>query len=582
MICLLSRHLNLVKELQSELNSIGITFKTAHPSSKTALDTLYLSEVTGAVVDADCPAMTTHAWYDLLASLSRRIPIVVIGDHSLPIDGTGRNLELLAWMPRPTSSEIMATMATCGILGSPRRFLKELIPVYNLQASLHMLKNNGALSVLTVNAGSFRKVAIEYGFEAYSKLQNCFHRILFEMWGASGSFRQSDILMRRSPLSNTYYIFLEQSRLTKAVPAPGLLERMADRLAVRLQSALWTEVFKDGPGRILPDCISVIPEFSIGHATALYNPCVDSVEVIDQLFESSLEISRVQIRRMRDRQRELLHTIIQGRGFLVPHYQAVFKLQGITKPLLDEMTKQKSIGVLTPHLFGFESLIRVRKELIDDKISGDDLVYLESKYLRPDVLFGLAQTSKVSLELDQVCLQYGIAGATQLPGALMVNILPRNLYHIEKLTHLLAPRGQIIFELSESEAVSNFELMETVQSYIKQLNCSLAADDIGKGYASIERIIKIQPDLIKLDRSLIENIHENNSKKAFVKGIVQAAKIAASTILAEGVEKWEEAEVLKEMGIDLIQGYLLHRPQSVELILDQLEGHTAQKLDSVA
>ena len=70
---------------------------------------------------------------------------------------------------------------------------------------------------------------------------------------------------------------------------------------------------------------------------------------------------------------------------------------------------------------------------------------------------------------------------------------------------------------------------------------------------------------------MIQDIHMDPVKQAYVRGLVRAAKILNTTILAEGVELWEEAEVLQEMGVELIQGFLLHRPEEPEVIIEQLE-----------
>src|SRR5690606_27005445 len=116
---------------------------------------------------------------------------------------------------------------------------------------------------------------------------------------------------------------------------------------------------------------------------------------------------------------------------------------------------------------------------------------------------------------------------------LFVNILPRNLYHIERLKFVTDSKRELIFEVSESEAINNLELMTQVRENLEHMEFKIAADDFGKGHSGLEQIIKIKPNIIKLDRSLIQNIHEENSKKAFVNGIVEAARIANTIVLAE-------------------------------------------------
>jgi EAL domain-containing protein (putative c-di-GMP-specific phosphodiesterase class I) len=139
-----------------------------------------------------------------------------------------------------------------------------------------------------------------------------------------------------------------------------------------------------------------------------------------------------------------------------------------------------------------------------------------------------------------------------------------------------------MFEVSESEAINNLDLMLKSRDHLERHNMGIAADDFGKGYSSLERIIKIRPDVIKFDRGMIQEIDKDPVKQAYVRGLVTAAKILNTTILAEGVETWEEAAVLKEMGIELIQGFLLHRPMAAKIIKDQLGIKEAAKDDQDA
>jgi EAL domain-containing protein (putative c-di-GMP-specific phosphodiesterase class I) len=584
MICLVTSNLELRKSLTRLFREHEIVFRALDPTSDLAIPSLYAAGVKGVVVDSDMPGLVDAAWLDLLGSLGRRIPVLIIGEkQSQEQSVSSRNSELFVWVPVDSPELILAMLDSCGASGRGARSVSlKRAPIYNPQVPLHMLQGSGAISMLLINASALRKILIEFGVEAYQKAQDCFHQILVEMWGQNGSFRNSDMLMRRSAHSNTYYVFLEQSRISKTVPAPGVLEKLADRVAMRIQEALWAEVFKDRNQRFLPDGMRLIPDFSVGHATALHNPCVDPVDLLDHLIDSATEVAKVHQRRVKDREREIMQTIIQSREILTPNYQGVFQLQGVTQEKLEQVKKSKSIAPIKDLIFGFESLIRARKNLVEEKLTGDHLVFMDFRLFRPDILFEMAGHAKVALELDQVCLGLGILHAVSLPGKLMVNILPRNLLHLERLTHLISPRGKIIFELSESEGVTNLSLMQKIHDYVSKIDCTIAADDFGKGHASIERVIKLRPELIKLDRSLVEKIHQDPTKAIFVEGIVKAAKQVNAIVLAEGIETWEEAQVVQQMGVDLIQGFLLHRPQSLEEILAQLQESEMQSVDSVA
>src|SRR5690606_34502778 len=301
-------------------------------------------------------------------------------------------------------------------------------------------------------------------------------------------------------------------------------------------------------------------ELAVSFGTAIYNPCVDLVEHINQLIERATEESRIQMKQMRDHQRELMQTLIQTPNLLMPHYQAVFDLGQLTKEQVETARADRSLVPLRHALHGFESLIRVQSAAMDATVGEYGIDLLESRFLRPDVMFAMAHTAKLGLELDQACLHQAVVHSAELEGTLMVNILPRNLYYIDKLKHLIMDRRRIVFEVSETEAINNFELMLKVRQSIEKNNMGIATDDFGRGYAGLEQIIKLKPDLIKLDRSLIQDIHLHKPKQAFVEGLIKAARISDTEVLAEGVELWEEAELLKGMGCRYIQGFLLHKP----------------------
>jgi EAL domain-containing protein (putative c-di-GMP-specific phosphodiesterase class I) len=569
MIKIVSARDDLALRISALLRTHNIESQAVKPGSKATMSAMYDEQVTAIVVDYKVANVPETAWLDMLATLGKRIPVVILMNEAQQNEVTAmlRIPETTTCLVDPTAEEVVSVLDTVGAVGANyRKINRGSIAVYNPQVPLHMLRRHGSISVLLIDASSFRKIAIEYGAEAYNRVQECFSQMLMELWGTPGSFRGSDVLCRRSAHSNTYYIFLELSRSASVVPAPGILERLADRLGVKLHNAFWKELFVEKSKRVVPDCITMVPDLAVGFSTAINNPCVDTMELVEQLLDSASEASRVQLRRMKERQRELMQTLIHTPGLLEPHFQAVFDLQGLTKDDVDDCLQNKSIEPIRKHLFGFESLIRVRKEALENLFDSSNPGFLESRFLRPDVLFSLSHLAKCGLELDQACLAQAITHSVNLPGILMLNILPRNLYNIDKLRHLLGSRKNLMFEVSESEAINNFDLMMKVRGNLEQMEMRIATDDFGRGYSGLEQIIKIKPDLIKLDRSLIQDIHLDQPKQAFLHGLVKAAKISSSTILAEGVELWAEAEVLKTMGVDLIQGFLLHKPQAAPFI----------------
>ena len=529
------------------------------------------------------PKLPQGCWLDCIANLCRRSPVLAISNQNHhPISPEGGPNELIPWMKDPSPSDIIAALDSAGCIGLNQGLIaRTVIPLYNHMLSLHMLEEHGALSILCLQADDFRNIAIEYGAEAYRDLQACFQRILTNLWGASGCFRKNDILCRRTRHSNTYFILLESSRSQQSIPPPGTLEKLADRIINKIQSLIWEELFKKPEEKILPAYLRSIPGVSIGYATAIRNPCICAEEVVETLVKDSQQMAKVQMERIINRQREHTQALIRTRGILIPHFQAVFDAKKITHDQIRISHNENSLQPLSESIYGFESLIRVNAKQVERIIRSDGPVYVKAQYLTPDTIFSIASNVNLSLELDQACLTAASQYFKGLPGRLFANILPRNFYYVEKLEKILSSGVGLIFEVSESEAINNFDLILKTKKNIARKNFGIAIDDFGKGYAGLDRILKVKPDVVKLDRCLIENIHKATPKRAFVEGVINAARATNSLVLAEGIEKAEELICLQDLGIDLVQGYLLHKPQSIVAIKNDL-GEIQHQLEPVA
>lgn len=87
-----------------------------------------------------------------------------------------------------------------------------------------------------------------------------------------------------------------------------------------------------------------------------------------------------------------------------------------------------------------------------------------------------------------------------------------------------------------------------------------ALDDFGAGYAGLNLLASLQPDIIKIDMNLIRDIDTSKSRQAIVKAVTRMCEELNVTVLAEGVETWSERDFLVDLGIDLFQGYLFCKP----------------------
>ncbi len=558
----------LARELRPSLEAFSAQVVFVAPESEDAAKALSGMSGDALVTVAKCPNGFKHlgdeGWFDYLNGLNQRFKVVVLG--SLPDSVSGRNFRKLELVPDLEGVEgVLVRLRAQGVL-QPEviRKLRSRIPELNVDELCGALRKDSILSLICINATKLRKMATSLGNDVFEQVVAEVRQSLLEMWGEPGSFRAEDILCHKREDSLVFYLVLHGARGQDPVPAPGVLERLGERITAKLLGRLWRKIgngraAKDGHG--LPSCVRMIPEIAAGHATVVYNPCVNGREQIVQLLESALDSARGQLLRVSDRQRELLLTILKSDELIEPAFQAVFSLENLDLTDASRFKEGNALRTSASAIFGFESLIRLKANYFDRRFFPDPVSFFEGRILQPDVLFALAHHVHLALELDQACLRHALKCSAGLPGALMVNILPRNLYHVDAIKEWIGDRANVVLEVSESEEIGNFDKLGEVCGLLRKQNLKVAADDFGKGFAGLDRILKMRPDLIKIDRGLVSEIDLDPARQTFMKSLLAAAKVAGSSVLAEGIERIEEARFCQENGVDLVQGFLFHKPQ---------------------
>ena len=126
-------------------------------------------------------------------------------------------------------------------------------------------------------------------------------------------------------------------------------------------------------------------------------------------------------------------------------------------------------------------------------------------------------------------------------------------------------RCQITFEILESEGIENFKKVSDFIHKLKEKNVSIAIDNFGSGHSNFVEVLRLNPDFIKIDSSLIRNLDD---KKYFeiVRLIIEFAKNFNIKTIAEFVDSKEKFEKLKEMGIDYFQGYYFCKPVDIKIV----------------
>lgn len=173
-------------------------------------------------------------------------------------------------------------------------------------------------------------------------------------------------------------------------------------------------------------------------------------------------------------------------------------------------------------------------------------------------------------KFDQACRVKAIqtAAAINLPSRLSINFMPNAIYKpelcirttLEAARQFNFPIDRIIFETVEGEQVNDGKWLSQVLKEYQRIGFMTAIDDFGAGFAGLNLLADFQPDIIKLDMDLVRGIHGSKPRQAIVRGIASIATELDIMLIAEGVEVLDEYLCLRDLGIDLMQGYLFSKP----------------------
>ncbi|MGI4765489.1 MAG: EAL domain-containing protein [Janthinobacterium lividum] len=217
------------------------------------------------------------------------------------------------------------------------------------------------------------------------------------------------------------------------------------------------------------------------------------------------------------------------------------------------MAFQPIVDVVTGETFAHEALVRG---------PGGEGAYT--------VLSAVDDTNRYAF--DQQCRVKAIETAAKLKLAddgacLSINFMPNAVYEPRACVRLTLdaakrtgfPLDRIIFEFTEAEKLDTAHLLDILTTY-KAIGFKTAIDDFGAGHAGLQLLAKFQPDIVKIDMDLVRGIDASPVKRAILRHTLRMLEELAITPLCEGVETVGELQALQDLGVRLIQGYLLAKP----------------------
>ncbi len=219
------------------------------------------------------------------------------------------------------------------------------------------------------------------------------------------------------------------------------------------------------------------------------------------------------------------------------------------------------IMTLAPlRLVGFEALCR----------------FVPDPYRPPDHWFREAASVGLGAELELAAVRVALHAFCTLPEDLFisVNVSPDailNTGFMEQFSKY--PKDRLVVEITEHTKVDDYDALLAALAPLRAAGARLSVDDAGAGFASLQHILNLSPELVKLDVELTKAIDIDPARRALAAALVYFAKDTHSQIIAEGVETESELATLTALGVPMGQGYLLGRPADLASSKSLCEPH---------
>jgi len=193
----------------------------------------------------------------------------------------------------------------------------------------------------------------------------------------------------------------------------------------------------------------------------------------------------------------------------------------------------------------------------------------------PANLISLAEQNGLADSLMHQVFSKAFQEGAELPEplTLSVNVSPCQLRDIGLPRHIRAlateagfPLTRLQVEITESALVDNIELAQSITQELKAMGCTLAMDDFGIGYSSLQQLQGLPFDTLKVDRTFVSSMTRMHSSRKIAAAIIGLGRSLGMTTIAEGVETQEQAELVQLLGCDLAQGWLYGKPAPAEAI----------------
>jgi len=379
------------------------------------------------------------------------------------------------------------------------------------------IQDRGELVVLYFNFDRYSKIEEIYGWEKLDSVLETTASVMRDFLQQSPL--ASSRLMVAFPNDDDFVFFHVPQEDAVAATDPEITELMTglkDAIAAQIEL-------------VHGEDIAALFDIFVGRALVVYNPKLRLERQIYRGIREAANASKSLEHREEARKVSDLRETLRDRGLYIEYHPIV---------VTDDQ-----------RVFGYEALARGTMRSMRS----------------PEVMFEIAAASDLIWDLSRLCRDRAIEGMGKLlkDGELLfMNVDPADFadpsFDVDTLN--VKDPTRVVIEITERTAIKDYPKFRGRLKEFRDRGYRFAVDDAGSGYAGLGSIANLEPDFIKLDISLINCIDANFIKQNLVETMVRFADEHGAMVIAEGVERKEEYDMVKSLGVHLVQGFYVHKP----------------------
>ncbi len=386
-----------------------------------------------------------------------------------------------------------------------------------------LLEERNEVTLLCVNVVRYSKIEEIYGWKVFDDVMRHVARALESITGTV--LRDADIIAEIMISGNSFVVVLSPPRASLRMDADSrqlVVQRVEESIRAFLGEQVEPEVFRKF------GCY-------VGAATITHDPNARLERLVHAGLDAALHDSATREAVDAETRKRRLRDIIDAE-----------EVRTLVHPVFD-------LGDMS--VVGYEALSRGPEK---------------SEFERPDKLFKVAYDADLVMRLERLCRKKAVQAADTLPEGrtIFINIEPDAVADPELreamtgtlLANSSVTPDRIVLELTERTAISDFTTFRATLEYLRALGFSIAVDDAGAGYGSLQCLAEVHPEWLKVDISLVRNCDADEVRCSLIHSLVQFAESVGVKLIAEGIETAEELATVRELGVRYGQGFLFALP----------------------